>query len=157
MSTCARRAWTTFENSRRATYAQRAYAIENPMKWKGYGENVWGLTASDGPQHTVQEYRGEPRKFLDYSARGVGFLENFDDGTIAPTAALGSLPFAPEIVIPAVVEMHDRYGDYLYSSYGFLDSFNRSFDYDIPLRPGRLVPQRLVWPAITWASTRRES
>ena len=129
-----------FENSRRATYAQRAYAIENPMKWKGYGENVWGLTASDGPQHTVQEYRGEPREFLDYSARGVGFKENFDDGTIAPTAAIGSLPFAPEIVIPATVEMHDRYGEYLYSSYGFLDSFNPSFDYDIPLRHGRVVP-----------------
>ncbi|WP_448670264.1 glucoamylase family protein [Pseudoxanthomonas mexicana] len=129
-----------FENSRRATYAQRAYAIENPMKWKGYGENVWGLTASDGPRHTVQEYRGEQRKFLDYSARGVGFRENFDDGTIAPTAALGSLPFAPEIVIPAAVEMHERYGDYLYSSYGFLDSFNPSFDYDVPLGTGRLVP-----------------
>ena len=129
-----------FENSRRATYAQRAYAIENPMQWKGYGENVWGLTASDGPQHTVQEYRGEQREFLDYSARGVGFRENFDDGTIAPTAALGSLPFAPEIVIPAAVEMHDRYGEYLYSSYGFLDSFNPSFDYDIPLRHGRVVP-----------------
>jgi hypothetical protein len=36
--------------------------------------------------------------------------------------------------------MHDRYGEYLYSSYGFLDSFNRSFDYDIPLKTGRLVP-----------------
>lgn len=44
-----------FENSRRATYAQRAYAIENPMKWKDYGENIWGLTASDGPQRTIQE------------------------------------------------------------------------------------------------------
>ena len=129
-----------FENSRRATYAQRSYAIDNPMKWKDYGENVWGLTASDGPQMTVQEYRGEQRNFRGYSARGTGFRENFDDGTIAPTAALGSLPFAPEIVIPATVEMHDRYGEYLYSSYGFLDSFNPSFDYDIPLRTGRVVP-----------------
>mgnify|MGYP003467834201 CR=1 FL=1 len=25
-----------FENSRRATLAQRAYAIDNPMKWKDY-------------------------------------------------------------------------------------------------------------------------
>ena len=38
--------------------------------------------------------------------------------------------------------MHDRYGDYLYSSYGFLDSFNPSFDYDIPLKTGRLVPDK---------------
>jgi len=129
-----------FENSRRATYAQRAYAMENPMKWKDYGENVWGLTASDGPQKTVQEYRGEQRDFRGYSARGVGFRENFDDGTLAPTAAIASLPFAPEIVIPATEEMHKRYGDYLYSSYGFLDSFNPSFDYDIPLKTGRVVP-----------------
>lgn len=129
-----------FENSRRATYAQRAYATENPMKWKDYGENVWGLTASDGPQKTVQEYRGEQRDFRGYSARGAGFRENFDDGTIAPTAALASLPFAPEIVIPATEEMHKRYGDYLYSSYGFLDSFNPSFDYEIPLKTGRIVP-----------------
>ena len=130
-----------FENSRRATYAQRNYAMENPMKWRGYGENVWGLTASDGPQQTLQEYRGEQRQFRHYSARGVGFRENFDDGTIAPTAAIASLPFAPEIVIPATEEMHKRYGEYLYSSYGFLDAFNPSFDYeDVPLKGGRIVP-----------------
>ena len=114
--------------------------MSNPMKWKDYGENVWGLTASDGPQQTLQEYRGEQREFRHYMARGAGLRENFDDGTIAPTAAVASLPFAPEIVIPATVEMHERYGDYIYSSYGFLDSFNRSFDYDIPLKTGRLVP-----------------
>ena len=129
-----------FENSRRATLAQREYAINNPMKWKDYGENVWGLTASDGPQQTVQEFRGEQREFRHYSARGAGLRENFDDGTIAPTAAIASLPFAPEIVIPATLEMHKRYGEYIYSSYGFLDSFNRSFDFDIPLKTGRLVP-----------------
>ncbi|MET0580766.1 MAG: glucoamylase family protein, partial [Pseudoxanthomonas sp.] len=129
-----------FENSRRATLAQRSYAMSNPMKWKDYGENVWGLTASDGPQQTLQDYRGEQREFRHYSSRGAGLRENFDDGTIAPTAAVASLPFAPEIVIPATMEMHDRYGEYIYSSYGFLDSFNRSFDYDIPLKTGRLVP-----------------
>ncbi len=129
-----------FENSRRATYAQRAYAIENPMQWKGYGENVWGLTASDGPQHTTQEYRGEQRQFRHYSARGAGLSNAFDDGTIAPTAAVASIAFAPEIVIPATEEMHRRYGEFLYSSYGFLDAFNPSFDFDIPVKTGRIVP-----------------
>ena len=47
-----------------------------------------------------------------------------DDGTIAPTAALASLPFAPEIVIPAAREMHQRFGPSIYSTYGFFDSFN---------------------------------
>ncbi|KRG42478.1 hypothetical protein ARC20_10690 [Stenotrophomonas panacihumi] len=131
-----------FLNSRRATLAQRDYAIDNPMKWKDYGENVWGLTASDGPQNTSQEYRGEQRQFRHYSSRGAGLRENFDDGTIAPTAAISSIVFAPEVVIPATEEMHKRYGDYLYSSYGFLDSFNPSFNYDIPLKTGRVVPDR---------------
>jgi len=131
-----------FENSRRAAYAQRAYAIANPMKWKDYGPELWGLTASDGPQQTLQEYRGEQRQFRHYSARGAGLRENFDDGTIAPTAAIASLPFAPEIVIPTTVSMHERYGEYIYSSYGFLDSFNPSFNYDIPLKTGRLVPNQ---------------
>ncbi len=131
-----------FLNSRRAVLAQRDYAIDNPMRWKDYGENVWGLTASDGPQNTSQEYRGEQRQFRHYSSRGAGLRENFDDGTIAPTAAIASLVFAPEVVIPATEEMHKRYGDFLYSSYGFLDSFNPSFNYDIPLKTGRLVGDR---------------
>ncbi|MCC4598548.1 hypothetical protein JWH11_15460 [Xanthomonas melonis] len=131
-----------FLNSRRATLAQRDYAIDNPMKWKDYGENVWGLTAGDGPQNTSQEYRGEQRQFRHYSSRGAGLRENFDDGTIAPTAAISSIVFAPEVVIPATEEMHKRYGDFLYSSYGFLDSFNPSFNYDIPLKTGRMIPNR---------------
>lgn len=130
-----------FENSRRATLAQRAYAIENPMGWKDYGENVWGLTASDGPQNTIQEYHGQQREFRQYSARGAGLEGAFDDGTIAPTAAVASLPFAPEIVIPAAEEMHRRYGGFLYSRYGFLDAFNPSFEYDdVRLQNGRIVP-----------------
>jgi hypothetical protein len=129
-----------FLNSRRAALAHREYAIANPMKWRDYGENVWGLTACDGPQNTRQIYRGEEREFRHYSSRGAGLRENFDDGTIAPTAAISSIVFAPEVVIPATEEMHRRYGDYLYSSYGFLDSFNPSFDFDIPLKTGRLVP-----------------
>src|SRR5690606_1120239 len=125
-----------FENSRRATYAQRAYAIENPMKWDDYGENVWGLTASDGPQRTTQQFKGEQREFRHYSARGAGLSDAFDDGTIAPPAAVGWIACAPEIVIPATQELYERYGEYLYSSYGFLDAINPSFRYDIPLKTG---------------------
>ncbi|WP_200894024.1 glucoamylase family protein [Xanthomonas sp. MUS 060] len=131
-----------FLNSRRAVLAQREYAIANPMKWKDYGENVWGLTASDGPQNTEQDYHGDQRQFRHYSSRGAGLRENFDDGTLAPTAAIASLVFAPEVVIPTTEEMHKRYGDFIYSSYGFLDSFNPSFNYDIPLKTGRVVPGR---------------
>ncbi len=128
-----------FENSRRAAYAQRAYAIANPMRWTGYGENVWGLTASDGSADVELEFSGEKRRFRTYSARGVG-SESLDDGTIAPTAAAASIAFAPEIAIPAVQEMYRRYGSEIFGEYGFYDAFNPSFDYDVPLRHGHRVP-----------------
>jgi hypothetical protein len=51
------------------------------------------------------------------------------------------LPFAPEIAIPAAEEMHSRYGQYIYSRYGFFDSFNRSFvATDVTLSDGRVDP-----------------
>ncbi|MGQ0836038.1 MAG: glucoamylase family protein [Gammaproteobacteria bacterium] len=129
-----------FENSRRATYAQRAYAAANPMRWKGYSGNIWGLTACDGPADVQLDYAGERRVFRTYSARGAGLGYSFDDGTIAPSAAAGSLPFAPEIALPALREIHGRYGQHVYSTYGFLGSFNPSFDYDVPLQNGRRIP-----------------
>ena len=127
-----------FENSRRATLAQRAYAIANPGRWKGYGPNVWGLTACDGPDAKAV-VNGRPVEFWGYSARGAAFGEERDDGTLAPTAALGSLPFAPEIVVPAVLEMQRLYGSHLYSTYGFLDAFNPSVPDGTPVNQGRVV------------------
>ena len=118
-----------FENSRRAVYSQQAYAIENPAGWKGYGKNVWGLTASDGPVDASFEYDGTTRLFRTYTARGAGIEHVVDDGTIVPTAAAGSIAFAPEIVIPAIEAMHERYGKDIYSEYGFLDAFNPSFTF----------------------------
>jgi hypothetical protein len=116
-----------FENSRRATYAQRRYAIANPKQWQGYGKNVWGLSASDGPGPAHEPYLGQERPFLQYAARGVSLARIIDDGTIAPTAAISSLPFAPEIVVPATLEMYHRFGPSIYSAYGFRDAFNMSY------------------------------
>jgi hypothetical protein len=130
-----------FENSRRATLSQRAYATQNPAGWQGYGANVWGLSACDGPADATHDFNGRSRRFLTYAARGASFNEVRDDGTIAPTAAAGSLPFAPEIVLPALVAMRERYGDWLFGQYGFLDAFNPSFQFtDVPVSQGRLVP-----------------
>jgi hypothetical protein len=116
-----------FENSRRATYAQRRYAIANPQHWQAYGKNIWGMSASDGPGPASDPYLGKEVSFLSYAARGVGITRIVDDGTIAPTAAISSLPFAPEIVLPAALEMYQRFGPSIYSSYGFRDAFNPSF------------------------------
>ncbi|PLK28034.1 Tat pathway signal protein [Porphyrobacter sp. TH134] len=110
-----------FENSRRAAYCQRNYAIENPGGWAGYGADCWGLTACDGPGDFAMTTAGQKREFFSYSARGPG---ERDDGTLAPTALLGSLPFAPEIIEPTVQAMYFRYGAQVYDKYGFLDAFN---------------------------------
>ncbi len=125
-----------FENSRRETYAQRAYCAANPMGWRGYSKDLWGLTACDGPGGFELPYRGEKRQFFGYAARGpVGEPNGRDDGTIAPTAALGSLPFAPEIVLPCAEALGRQPG--LFDRYGFKDSFNPSFTYtDAPVDSG---------------------
>ena len=135
------RGFDYFENSRRAVYAQRAYAIVNPGHWKDYGENVWGLSACNGPgDYTIKVSDGSTRTFFGYSARGAGLDYISDDGTIAPTAAVGSIAFAPEIVVPALEAMKNRYGDSVYDRYGFVDAFDPSFNANFSPRTGRIVP-----------------
>jgi len=122
-----------FENSRRATLANHAYCKENPRRFKGYSEKVWGLTACDGPVDWLS--KNDPRhrcpedwqNYRGYSARGVAADYHEDDGTLAPTAAGGSVPFAPEICLPALETMWNMYYDSLVGPYGFKDCFNPTF------------------------------
>jgi hypothetical protein len=113
-----------FENSRRATLVQQAYAVRNPKRFAGYGEHVWGVTASDGPGPARRRVRGVVRRFYDYAARGVPYGP--DDGTIAPWAVVASLPFAPDIVIPTLRHMNAAYPA-VTSEYGYKCSFNPTF------------------------------
>jgi hypothetical protein len=129
-----------FENSRRAVYAQQAYAVANPRRCRDYGATVWGITASDGPADVVLEADGERRVFRSYTARGIDGTGKHDDCTLAPTAVVASIAFAPELVIPATLDLHRRFGQHIYSKYGFLDAFNRTFTFDVPLRHGRHIP-----------------
>lgn len=94
-----------FENCRQATYVQRQYAIRNPLEFDGYHENSWGITASDGPGRKTRRIDGIVRKFYGYQARGAPYGR--DDGTLSPWATVASLPFAPEIVLPALRHFHD--------------------------------------------------
>jgi len=138
------------ENSRRAAYAQRAYAMLNPKGWKGYDADVWGFTACDGPADMIAPYRGQPRRFYSYMARGAGGgkMVSVDDGTIAPTAAASSIGFAPDIAIPAIIAMMRRYGAHIYGKYGFVDAFNPSFTFDkAKLTFGKVVPN------VGWVAT----
>jgi hypothetical protein len=84
------------------------YCVENPKKFKGYGANCWGLTASD-------TYDG-------YNAHSP----DNDFGTISPTAALSSFPYTPEYSMQALKHFYYDMGDKLWSEYGFIDAFNES-------------------------------
>ena len=99
-----------FENSRRATLAQRAYHIANPRNWSNYSRDEWGLTASDYPD--------------GYIARGAPPAQN-DEGTIAPTAPGGSVPFAPDETLAALRTIKRKYPA-LFGDYGFKDAYNAS-------------------------------
>ncbi len=119
-----------FENSRRATYVQQQYAIINPLNFTGYGRHCWGLTASEGPGPGIIKVGGIERTFFDYVARGVPYGP--DDGTIAPWAVAASLPFAPEIVVPALDYCVHHVKLTESNPYGFKASFN-------PTYPGKSV------------------
>jgi hypothetical protein len=114
-----------FENSRRATYAQREYAIDNPLGFKGYGPHCWGITASDGPGPATMTVGGVERQFHDYIGRGAPYGP--DDGTVAPWGVVASLPFAPDIVLPAI----DYYVNELKLTqsnlYGFKATYNPTY------------------------------
>ena len=113
-----------FENSRRATYAQQQYAINNPLGFKDYGSHCWGITASEGPGPGMIKLDGVEHQLFDYVGRGVPYGP--DDGTLAPWALVASLPFAPEIVLPALHHCIHQAKLTEFNSYGFKASFNPS-------------------------------
>ena len=113
-----------FENSRRATYAQQQHGIRNPGGFAHYGELCWGVTASEGPGEITLRLDGVERRFFGYLARGIPWGP--DDGTIAPWGAVASLPFAPEIVLPTIVDF-TRWQRASDQRYGFKSAFNPTF------------------------------
>ena len=116
-----------FENSRRATYVQQRYAMDNPLRFASYGKHCWGITASEGPGPGTLKLDGVERTFFDYVGRGVPYGP--DDGTLAPWAVVASLPFAPEIVLPAIDFCIHQAKLKESNAYGFKASFN-------PTHPG---------------------
>lgn len=110
-----------YRNSVSATRANRSYcetlASQLP---ETFNPGIWGITASDGPK----------------GYRIYGEIKAFDpvDGTVAPAAAGGSLMFTPDISIPALQNIREKYGDHVYGRYGFIDGYNPTlkwFDTDV--------------------------
>lgn len=115
-----------FENSRRATLANMIYCVVNPGAFTGYGKDLWGLSACDGPGN--QNNIDNNVAYKDYSARGVGFGYIQDDGTITPTASGGSIPFLPAPCIDNLYSIYKQYGNKVFGKYGFIDAFNLSIE-----------------------------
>jgi len=99
-----------FENTCRAIDVQREYARRDPNEYGTYGLDCWGLSAGDGPGLGTMQVHGRERHFFEYAARGVPFGP--DDATIAPVAALASLPFAPALALSAVRNFLDLYPEW---------------------------------------------
>ena len=112
-----------FENSRKAAYVSRQYAIQNPHGFKGYGQDIWGISACDGPIGNAGPINIKGNRFWGYLARGA---PGPDDGTLAPWTVIASLPFAPEIALPAIETYLKQY-PHLHGKYGMMSSFNLSY------------------------------
>jgi hypothetical protein len=95
-----------WEQNKNHTLINRAYVLANPKKFKGYGENSWGLTASDS--------------WVGYAAHSP----SEDLGVISPTAALSAFPYTPEYSMKALKHFYFDLGDKLWKEYGFIDAFS---------------------------------
>jgi hypothetical protein len=99
------------EQTRNHTLINRAYSIDNPNKYKGYGEKAWGLTAGDSIKGYFAHSPGEDR------------------GVIQPTAALSSMPYAPAFSMQALRYFYEEKGEKLWTKYGFVDGYSEQFDW----------------------------
>jgi hypothetical protein len=100
-----------WQQNLRHVQINRAHCIANPQGHKGYGASCWGLTASDDPD--------------GYEAHAPAV----DNGTISPTAALSSLPYAPQEVMQVLRHFLSAHGERLWGRYGFVDAFCEQRDW----------------------------
>lgn len=101
-----------FDNSAAATIANRQWCLDNAKKYKTFAAGFWGLTACDGPN--------------EYVVNGAPYGNC--DGTVAPTAPIGSIPFTPELAIEQI-RKYFTLNERLWGKYGFVDAFNLDKDW----------------------------
>ncbi|MFC1668181.1 glucoamylase family protein [Chlamydiota bacterium] len=97
-----------FANSIKASLANRQWCIDEQNESESYNKNSWGLTACDGQK--------------GYRAYGAPY--GYEDGTVAPTGAIGSIVFAPDQVIDTMRSFYRIHGKKIWGRFGFTDSFN---------------------------------
>ncbi len=97
-----------WEQNTHHTLINRAYCIDNPKKYKGYGENSWGITSS-------------------YSVKGyAAHSPTRDLGVISPTAALSAFPYTPKYSMQVLHNLYYNLGDKLWGEYGFGDAYSET-------------------------------
>jgi hypothetical protein len=99
-----------FKNNRNIALHAHAYAVENPRKFAGYGDDTWGRSAG-------------------VNSDGARSLPVDDNGTITCTAALASFPYTPEESMKALKHFYRDLGGQLWGIYGFRDGFNQTEDW----------------------------
>ncbi len=98
-----------YERNKAHTLIHRAYAIDNPKKHVGYGENLWGFTSSDDP-------------LVGYTSHHPG--TNDENGTVSPTAALSSIVYTPNESMQVLKNLYFNSGNKTFGKYGFYDAYN---------------------------------
>ncbi|TKJ39507.1 MAG: beta-glucosidase [Planctomycetes bacterium B3_Pla] len=95
-----------WRHNKNHTLLNRKYCVENPLNYKGYGKDCWGLTAS-------------------YSVKGYAAHSPARDiGVISPTAALSSFPYTPEYSMQALKHFYYDLGKKIWGPFGFYDAFS---------------------------------
>jgi hypothetical protein len=102
-----------WEENKNQTLINYQWCVDNPKKFKGYGTNNWGLTAS----YSVKGYAAHAPD------------EKNDLGVISPTAALSSIPYTPELSTKAMRHWYEDMKDKLWGSFGFYDAFSETADW----------------------------
>ncbi len=100
-----------WEENRNQTLINRAWCINNSGNFKGYGEDLWGLTAS----YSIN--------FYDAHRPGN------DTGVISPTAAVSSIVYTPEESMKVIRNLYENYGDKIFGKYGFFDAMSPQYDF----------------------------
>jgi hypothetical protein len=101
-----------FENSRMATIRHREYCLRLKDRFPWFGDDMWGITASDSRRGYVAwgGLQAKPEETID--------------GTLVPCAAGGSIAFLPDPCARVLEAMLDRFGNRVWTRYGFIDAFH---------------------------------
>jgi exo beta-1,2-glucooligosaccharide sophorohydrolase (non-reducing end) len=96
-----------FRNNRAIALINRAYGIENPRGFLGYGADTWGLSAG------INTGGGRP-------------MPRDDNGTINVMASLASMPYTPQESLAALKHYYRDLGAKVWGIHGFHDGFNQT-------------------------------